>query len=88
MSSYNDSSFRDRLSRASEAKSTMLAKLKRALDPENPTAIEKRRQREAVAAARAERAAQREAARQEQERELARQAALAAEAAVERRRGY
>ena len=63
----------------------MLAKVKRALDPENPVAIEKRRQREAVVAARAERAAQREIARQEQERELARQTALAAAAAADGR---
>ena len=44
MSNYNDS-IQDRLSRASEAKNAMLAKLKQSLDPENPAAIEKRRER-------------------------------------------
>jgi hypothetical protein len=83
MSSHNDQRFQDRLSRAAEAKSAMLARFKRAVDPENPAAIEKRREREAIAAARAEREAKRQAARQEHERELARQAALAAEAAAE-----
>jgi hypothetical protein len=81
-----DSSFQDRLSRGSEAKIATLAKFKRALDPNNPIATEKRRQRETIVAARAERAAQREIARQEQERELARQAVLASEAAAEARR--
>ena len=56
----------------------MLAKVKRTMDPENPVVIEKRRQREAVVAARVEREAQREIARQEQERDLAKQTALAA----------
>jgi hypothetical protein len=82
MSNDNDAGFRDRLSRAAEARRVMLTKAKQALDPDNPAVIEKRRQREAVVAARAERVAQRAAARQEQERELARQAALAAEAAA------
>ena len=82
MSSNNGTSLEDRLSRAAEAKSTMLAKFKRALDPNNPDFLEKRKQREAIVAARAARALQREAARQEQEREFARQAALAAEAAA------
>src|SRR4029079_15641307 len=72
----------DRLSHASEAKKALLAKFKQAIDPENPAAIEKRRQREAIAAARAERIAQREAARQQEEQERARHAALAAEAAA------
>ena len=66
MSSNNDTSLENRLSRAAEAKSAMLAKFKRALDPNNPDVVEKRKQREAIAAARAARASQREAARQEQ----------------------
>ena len=86
MSTYNDSNLQDRRSRATEAKSAMLAKFKRALDPKNPTVIENRRQREAIAKARAERLAQREAARLEQEHELAKQAAIAAEAAAQAER--
>ena len=86
MSNSNDSSFQDRLSRASEAKRALLAKFKRALDPANPVAVEKRQQREAIVAARAKRAADRKAARQEQERELARQVELAATLAMEARR--
>jgi hypothetical protein len=82
MSSQDDSDFRGRLSRASEAKTAILEKFKRALDPDSPAALEKRRQREAIAAARAEREAKREALRQEQERERARQAELAAAAAA------
>jgi len=86
MSSQDDSSFQNRLKRASDAKSAMLTKFKQAMHPDNPAAAEKRRQRETIAAARAERTAQREAARQEHEREVARQAALAAEIAAERAR--
>ena len=71
MSSQDDTDFRERLSRASEAKTAILEKFKRALDPDSPAAIEKRRQRELIAAARAEREAKREALRQEQERERA-----------------
>ena len=86
MSSRNDPTFQDRLNHASEAKKSMLAKLTRALDPENPAAVEKRRQRESIVVARAERTAQREAARQEHETELARQAVLTALAADEAKR--
>ena len=81
MSSSKDTSLQERMSRAAEAKSAMLAKFKQAVDPDNPATIEKRRQREAIVAARVERLSQREAARLEHDRELARQAALAAEAA-------
>jgi uncharacterized protein DUF6481 len=86
MSNRGEPTLQDRLSRAADAKSAMLAKFKRGTDPKNPVAIENRRQREAIVGMRAERAAQREAARQQHERELARQAALAAveEAAAER----
>ena len=86
MSRYEDSNFRDRLTRASEAKQATLAKFKQALDPGTPAAMEKRRQREAIAAARAERNAKRETARQERECELAKQAILAAQAAAEAER--
>jgi hypothetical protein len=86
MSRYDDSSSRDRLTRASEAKQAMLARFKQALDPGTPAAIEKRRQRESIAAARAERNAKRESARQERERELAMQAVLEAQAAAEAER--
>ena len=72
MSRYDDSTFRDRLTRASEAKQAMLAKFKQALDLGTPAAMEKQRQRESIAAARAERNAKRETARQEREREIAR----------------
>jgi len=80
MSRSYDPTLEDRQSLASEAKRAMLAKFKQSLDPDSPAAIAKRRQREAIAAARAEREAQREAARQEHERHLARQAILEAEA--------
>ena len=59
-----------------------LAKFKMSL-VEGPAAVEKRQQRQAIAAARAERAAQREEARQRQERELAKQAEIAAQAAAD-----
>jgi len=59
MSGRDDSSFQNRLKRASDAKSAMLTKFKQAMDPNNPAAAEKRHQRETIAAARAERAAQR-----------------------------
>ena len=55
----------------------MVAKFKTSL-VEGPAAIEKRQGRQAIAAARAERAVQREEARQRQERELAKQAEIAA----------
>ena len=80
--SHKDS-IQDRLNRAAEAKNALLAKFKQAADPDNPEAIEKRRQREALVAAREERMAQRKIAQQEHERELAKQAALEAEAAAE-----
>jgi Family of unknown function (DUF6481) len=86
MSRYDDSTFRDRLTRASEAKQATLAKFKQALDPGTPEAMERLRQRELIAAARAERNAKRETARQERERELATQAVLAAQAAAEAER--
>jgi predicted nucleic acid-binding Zn-ribbon protein len=86
MSSHKDS-IQDRLNRASEAKNVMLAKFKQAVDPNNPETIEKRRQRESLVAARAERTSQRRVARLEHEREIARQAALAAEVAAEAVRG-
>ena len=86
MSNHSDPSFQDRLGHASEAKKFMLAKFKQAQSLDDPKAVEKRRQREAVAVARAKRAAQREAARQEHEQELVRQAAIGAEAAAEAKR--
>jgi len=82
MGSNNGTSLEHRLSRAAEAKRAMLAKFKRAQDPNNPEAVEKRKQREAIVAARTARAIQRETARQEHERELTSQAALAEEAAA------
>ena len=59
----------------------MLAKFKMSL-VEGPAAIEKRQQRQAIAAARAERAVQREEARQRQERDLAKRAARGKHQAV------
>lgn len=82
MSSYTDF-IEERLNRASEAKNALLAKFKQAADPQSPEAVEKRRQREMIAKARAERTEQRKLAREEHERELARQAAVAAKAAAE-----
>jgi hypothetical protein len=89
MDNRSNPTFRDRLSHSSDAKSAMLAKFKRAQDPDNPEAVEKRRQREAVVEARAERAAQREAALKA-EQKAARDARYAARKAAkkERRRGY
>jgi hypothetical protein len=86
MSSHNIPSLEDRLSHASEAKKTMLAKFKRSLDLNGPASIEKRRQREAIVAARTQRAAQRETARQQREHELAKQAVVAADMAAEAKR--
>ena len=81
MSSQSDTNLEERMSRAAKAKSAMLAKFKRAVDPENPAAIAKRLEREAIVSARVERLSQRETERREAERELARQAVLAAEVA-------
>ena len=78
MANYSDPTMQDRLNRASDTKAATLDKFKRAVDPNNPKVIEARRQREAIATARAEREAQREIRRQEEELELARQAAAAA----------
>ena len=75
----------ERLKHASEAKKSMLAKFKMSL-VEGPAAIEKRQQRQAVAAARAARAEQREEARLRQERDRAKQAELAAQAAADAER--
>jgi hypothetical protein len=86
MSSNDDTSLENRLSRAAQAKGAMLAKFKKALDPNSPAAIEKRLQREAIAAARTDRATQREVAREKHRLEVARQAELAAEAAAEMKR--
>jgi hypothetical protein len=82
MSSLDDTSLRERLSRASAAKAALLVKFKRATDPENPEIVAKRRQRETIAAARAERLALRQREREERESEARKQAALA-EAAAE-----
>ena len=60
----------------------MLAKFKMSL-VEGPAAIERRKQRQAIAAARAARAAQREEGRLRQERDRAKQAELAAQAAAD-----
>ena len=82
MSNRSVPNLEDRLKHASEAKKSMLAKFRLSL-VEGPAAIEKRQQRQAIAAARAERAARREEARQRQERELAKQAEIAAQAAAD-----
>ena len=63
----------------------MLAKFKMSLI-ETPAVIEKRNQRQAIVAARAERAAQREEARLRQERDRAKLAELAAQAAADAER--
>ena len=82
MSNRSVPNLEERLKHASEAKKLMLAKFKTSL-VEGPAAIEKRQRRQAIAAARAERAVQREEARQRQERELAKQAEIAAQAAAD-----
>jgi hypothetical protein len=81
MSRYDEQNFQDRLSSASKARQSLLAKFKKDLD--DPARIERQREREAIVAARVERQAQKEAARREHERELARQAEAAAAAAAE-----
>jgi hypothetical protein len=86
MSNHYDQSLRDRLSLASEAKKKLLAKFKSAMVLDDPTKIEKRREREAIVAARAQRAQQRETARQLHEIKLSNQAAIAAEVAAEAKR--
>ena len=86
MRSHSVPNLEDRLSQASEAKKAMLARFKKSLDLDDPATIEKRLQREAIVAARAERAAQREVKRQQHEQELARQVAIAAEATAEAKR--
>ena len=63
----------------------MLAKFKMSL-VEGPAAIEKRQQRQAIAAAKVARAVQREEARLLQERDRAKQAELAAQAAADAER--
>ena len=75
----------ERLKHASEARKSMLAKFKMSL-VEGPAAIEKRQQRQIIAAARAARAAQREEARLHQERDRAKQAELAAQAVADAER--
>jgi len=57
---HSDPTLQDRLNLANEAKKNLLAKFKKNADPNSPEAIEKRREREAIAAARAERQAQRD----------------------------
>ena len=86
MSNRSIPSLEERLKHASEAKKSMLAKFKMSL-VEGPAAIEKRKQRVAIAAARAARAAQREEARLRQELDRAMQAQLAAQAAADAERG-
>jgi len=82
MSNRSIPNLEERLKHASEAKKLTLARFKMSL-VEGPAAIEKRQQRQAIAAARAERAVQREEARQRQEREFAKQAEIAAQAAAD-----
>ena len=85
MSNRSIPNLEERLKHASEAKKSMLAKFKMSL-VEGSAAIEKRKQRQAIAAARAERAAKREEARLRQERDRAKQAELAAQAAADAER--
>jgi hypothetical protein len=82
MSNRSVPNLEERLKHASEAKKLMLAKFETSR-VEGPAAIEKRQQRQAIAAARAEREMQRKEARQRQERELAKQAEIAAHAAAD-----
>ena len=70
MSNRSIPNLEERLKHASEAKKSMLAKFKMSL-VEGPAAIEKRQQRQGIAAARAERAVQREEVRLRQERDRA-----------------
>src|SRR4029077_11801635 len=82
MSNRSIPNLEERLKHASEARKSMLAKFKKSL-VEGPAAIEKRQQRQTIAAARAARAVQREEVRLREERELEKQAELAAQAAAD-----
>ena len=82
MSNRSIPNLEERLKHASEAKKSMLAKFRMSL-VEGPAAIEKRQQRQGIAAARAERAVQREEVRLRQERDRAKQVELAAQAAAD-----
>jgi Family of unknown function (DUF6481) len=86
MSNRSIPNLEERLKHASEAKKSMLAKFKMSL-VEGPVAIERRKQRQAIAAANpAPRAVQREEARLLQERDQAKRAELAAQAAADAER--
>ena len=82
MSNRSVPNLEERLKHASEARKSMLAKFKMSL-VEGPAAIEKRQQRQAIAAARAARAVQREEVRLREERDRAEQAEIAAQAATD-----
>jgi hypothetical protein len=75
MSKKANPDFHDRLRDAAEARQALIAKLHAAPGPDDPAMIEKRREREAIAKARATRQAERERVRKAQEEEAARAAA-------------
>lgn len=75
--------FHDRRRDAAEARQALLAKFRAAPGPDDPVMIEKRRERQAIANARAARQAENERARREQEERAAQAAAEAARIAAE-----
>lgn len=91
MKNPNDRSFTDRQSNSANAKKALLERFKARPGPDDPIVQQRRAEREAIAAARAEREAEKAKIRAEQERlealereriaEEKRQAELAAEAA-------
>ena len=83
MSNKPNPDFRDRLKDAAEARKALLAKLQAAPRPDDPAMIEKSRERQAIAEARAERQAARERARQEEKAAQEQAAAEAARIAAE-----
>ncbi|PZU93245.1 MAG: hypothetical protein DI527_06675 [Chelatococcus sp.] len=91
MKNPNDRSFTDRQSNSANAKKALLERFKARPGPDDPVVQQRRAEREAIAAARAEREAEKAKIRAEQERlealereriaEEKRQAEIAAEAA-------
>jgi hypothetical protein len=64
----NDRHFTDRQANSANAKKALLERFKQRPGPDDPVMVQRRAEREAIAAARAEREAKKEAERQELER--------------------
>lgn len=83
MKKYETRSLKDRLADAAQAKRAALEKFKSMPGVDDPAAIERRREREAIATAREARTAERKRVRAESASEAARQTELAAQAVAE-----